>query len=259
MRLAIDVGNTHTVYGLHDGVTWVAVWRRATSISDTEDELAAWLFPLFEISGIPFRVEDAVCGSVVPGVNDAIAKLAEKHFRVPLRFLRRGDDVGLRVTYDPPHAVGADRLANALAALARFAPPIVVVDFGTATTFDTIDRDGSYIGGVILPGVKTSANALFAHAAKLPAVEFTAPEFVIGRNTVDSIRSGIMFGYASAVDGLASRINAELGGDATILATGGLGGIFMGLCTTISSYEPTLTLDGLRIAADRLRTVAESG
>ena len=253
MLLAIDVGNTHTVCGVWQEGKWLAIWRRNTSIHVTEDELVVWLKGMFDLSGIPWQVEGAICGSVVPQVDGIWSKVSDRWLGVPLKFLKRGSDVGLKVEYDPPHAVGADRLANALGALERFKPPIVVVDFGTATTFDTIDGAGSYIGGAILTGVTLSSQALFDKAAKLPQVEYVAPDHAIGRNTVQSLQSGIMFGYAGAIDSLARRIDAELGGGTKIIATGGLGGMFLGLCETIESYEPTLTLDGLVIASERLK------
>ena len=252
MLLAIDVGNTHPVCGVWDGKRWCAMWRRSTSVYVTEDELAVWLKGLFDLDHIPFQIDAAICGSVVPQVDVLWHKLAEKWLGTELFFLRKGSDVGMSVLYEPPHAVGADRIANALGALDRFTAPIIVVDFGTATTFDSIDRTGAYAGGAILPGVQLSSRALFDKAAKLPQVEFVAPEKALGTNTVQSLQSGIMFGYASAIDGLSRRINREMGGDATILATGGLGGLFLGISESIQSYEPTLTLDGLVIAHRRM-------
>jgi type III pantothenate kinase len=252
MLLAIDVGNTQTVFGLWDGSTWVASWRRATRSDETEDELAAWLKSLFELKDIPWQVTGAICGSVVPGLNHALTLLSERWFGVPLRFLRTGADVGLPVDYDPPHAVGADRLANALGALALFPPPIIVVDFGTATTFDTISADSVYVGGAILPGIQVAADALSGRTAKLPTIELIAPPRAIGHTTVESLQSGLMLGYAGAIDSLARRIDAELGGHATIISTGGLGKVFVGICETITRHEPDLTLDGLRIAFERM-------
>lgn len=251
MLLAIDVGNTHTVYGLWDG-DWRAVFRLGTDPDETEDELAAALRGLFELSGLPFRVDAAICASVVPGVNDALSKLCDRWLGVPLRFLRTGEEVGLPVRYEPPTGVGADRIANALAALARFAPPIVVVDFGTATTFDVVDAEGVYVGGAILPGLILSGQALSGKTAKLPQVELVAPSRAVGRNTSESMQSGLMFGYAGAIDGIARRIRSEVGEGARVIATGGLGARFTGLCETLESYEPTLTLEGLLIAHRRL-------
>ncbi|RYG34289.1 type III pantothenate kinase [bacterium] len=251
MLLAIDVGNTHTVYGLWDGECWLATWRRSTSPEETEDQLAAWLHGMFALSGLEWGVEVAVCGSVVPAMNDALARLCEKWFKVNLRFLERGDQVGIKVLYNPPNAVGADRIANALGALARYEPPITVVDFGTATTFDAIDGEGSYAGGAILPGLRIGSQALFDRAAKLPQVDFVAPPTAIGKNTVHALQSGIVLGYAGAIDALARRIQGELGGG-IVIATGGLGATFLGLCETLERYEATLTLEGLVIAAKKL-------
>lgn len=256
MLLAIDVGNTHTVVGLWDGSEWAAVWRRATSAADTEDQLAVWLKTLFDMRCIPFAVEGMVCASVVPALNQALRHLGEKWLHVQPVFLESGTDWGLPIEYRPPTAVGADRIANALAALAKWDPPIVVVDFGTATTFDAISVDGTYVGGAILPGVQVSADALFSRAAKLPPVEFRAPDRAIGQTTVDSLQSGIMHGYAGAVDALADRIGGELseaasGRPCRVVATGGLGKVFFGLCRSLEAYEPNLTLDGLVIAFRR--------
>jgi len=252
MLLAIDIGNTHTVCGVWSHDMWRAIWRRATAQSDTEDELAAWLRAMFDLSEIPWEVDRVICGSVVPRRDATWAMLGEKWLRAPVDFLRTGSEVGLAVDYDPPHAVGADRIANALGALDRFKPPIIVVDFGTATTFDSIDANGTYVGGAILPGVTLSSEALFDKAAKLPTVPYVAPATALGRNTVHSLQSGIMLGYAGAIDALAEGISEELGGNVKVIATGGLGPLFVGLCKTIESYEPTLTLDGLVIASDRL-------
>jgi type III pantothenate kinase len=250
--LAIDVGNTHTVFGLWVGSHWRAIWRRTTNVQTTEDELASWLSGLFNLAGIPWQVDGAICASVVPGLNSSLSMLAKKHLGTDLVYLTSGSQVGLTVTYDPPHAVGADRIANATAALAKFAPPIIVVDLGTATTFDTIDAMGRYVGGAILPGVQVSAQALFSRAAKLPSVEFQPPRSAIGRNTVDALQSGIMLGYAGSIDRLASEIMQELGGTAKVIATGGLGAYFLELAHTIECYEPDLTIDGLVLAYQML-------
>lgn len=252
MLLAIDLGNTHTVFGLQDGQRWVHVWRRSTDAESTEDELAAWLRQLMTGAGLAFQVDDLVYASVVPQANDAVERLAREWFHVEPVAVRPCPQLGIEVRYEPPHAVGADRLANALGALARYKPPIVVVDFGTATTFDAIGADGAYEGGAILPGVMVSTEALIARTAKLPQIEFKAPSRALGRTTVESLQSGIVLGYAGAIDTLAGRISAELGG-AKVIATGGLGSLFMGVCQSIEAYEPELTLEGLAIALERLR------
>lgn len=251
MLLAIDVGNTNTVVGVWNGSEWLSLWRRRTDPEETEDQLAVWLKGLFDLCDIPWKIDSAICASVVPAMDGVLDKLCEQYLNVRLRFLRTGANVGMEVTYNPPHAVGADRIANALGALDKYEPPIIVVDFGTATTFDSIDEKGRYVGGAILPGVNIASQALFDRAAKLPQVEFRAPETALGRDTVHSLQSGIMFGYAGAIDALARRISVELGG-ARILATGGLGSLFIGLCETIEALEPTLTMDGLRVASERI-------
>lgn len=252
MLLAIDVGNTQTVFGLWHGDAWKAVWRRRTTPDETEDEIAAWLRGVFELSGISFRVDGVVCGSVVPQVNFALKHMAEKWLSSQAIFLNSASAVGLEVDYEPPHAVGADRLANALGALAKFKPPIIVVDFGTATTFDAISKDGRYAGGAILPGIEISAQALIARTARLPQFELKTPNRAVGRTTVESLQSGTMLGYSGAIDRLAALIDEELGGGSTIVATGGLGSVFVDSCRSIASYLPNLTLDGLVIAYERL-------
>jgi type III pantothenate kinase len=257
MLWAIDVGNTNTVVGLWDG-RWVAVWRFGTNAGETEDELAVKLKGFADLADLPFKATGVVIASVVPRMDHDLRRLCEKWLRAPVFFLSSGDQVGLPVDYDPPHAVGADRIANALAALALAQPPLVVVDFGTATTFDAVSREGVYVGGAILPGPSVSMEALFSRTAKLPQIPLVAPDRAIGTSTVASIQSGVMLGYAGAIDALAERIAGELGG-ARVLATGGLGGVFVGLCQQIETYEPNLTLDGLRIAWERSGTLRDDG
>lgn len=251
MILAIDVGNTHTVFGVRGREGWKAIWRRSTDPEETEDQLAVWLRGAQAISGLDVDFEGVIIGSVVPQVDAQLTHLCERWLRVPPRFLRDGASVGLRVDYDPPHAVGADRIANALGALAQYAPPVVVVDFGTATTFDAIDASAAYIGGAILPGVALASQALVGRTAKLPQIELTPPTRAIGRTTVESLQSGVMLGYAGAIDALARQMQSELG-KATVVATGGLGEVFASLCSSIEAYDETLTLDGLAIAYQRL-------
>jgi type III pantothenate kinase len=252
MLLAIDIGNTQTVVGLWDGSDWRSVWRRATSFEATEDELAVWLKSLFDLAGLPMQVDAVVVASVAPPANESIQRLCRKWLGLEPMFVEATADLGIRIDYQPASAVGADRVANALAASAKFKLPCVVVDFGTATTFDAISAEGAYLGGAILPGIEVSTQALVGRTAKLPQIEFAAPESAIGRTTVQSLQSGIMLGYAGAIDALTERISGEMGGAATVVATGGHGSWFMGLCKSLKHYEPNLTLDGLVIAHRRL-------
>ena len=251
MLLAIDVGNTHTVFGLWNGKEWAETWRHRTNIEATEDEIAAWLRSMFELSGYSFSVDHVACASVVPGFDRTISMLSRSYFKTEVKFLTGASDHGVQVDYQPPTAVGADRIANAIGALASFKTPIIVVDFGTATTFDVIDENGVYAGGAILAGPLTSLQALVSKTAKLPAIELRAPETVIGKSTTHSIESGIMFGYAGAIDAICARMAGELGIQPTIIATGGLGSVFLPLCQQIDSYEPMLTLNGIRLFASR--------
>ena len=255
MLLAIDVGNTHCVFGVwHEG-RWAAQWRHRTDPETTEDQLGAWLRTMFEMAGLPWDLGTVVCACVVPPMVEPLRLLGERWLGIPVVFLKDGASVGLKVLYHPPTSVGADRLANALGALSLMEPPLIVVDFGTGTNFDAVDREGRYVGGAIMPGILVGSEALFRRAAKLPHVEglsLAAPARAIGGSTVESLQSGIVLGYAAAINGLAGQMDAELGGGCRVVATGGLGAMFLPLCERIESFEPTLTLDGLRIAAGLL-------
>jgi type III pantothenate kinase len=253
MLWAIDVGNTQTVVGARDGDSWAAVWRLTTG-PRTADETAAALIQLGSTQGIGLVGEHVVVASVVPSQDEVWAEWSQKWLGRKAWFLRSGSDVGLEVAYDPPHGVGADRIANALAAVRRFGAPVIVVDFGTATTFDVVDPQGAYVGGAIVPGVAASVETLARGTAKLPPVALEAPERAIGRNTVEAVQSGVMLGYAGAIDRLAELVRSELGQIAPIVATGGLAGRFDGLCRCIDHVEPLLTLDGLVEAARARRS-----
>ena len=184
-------------------------------------------------------------------MNSLLDMLAKKYFGLDVVFLNGNSNHGIKVDYNPPTSVGADRIANAIAALTSYQAPIIVVDFGTATTFDVIDNNGVYAGGAIMAGPVTAMQALVARGAKLPMVALTAPETAIGKDTTHSIQSGVMLGYAGAIDSMASRISAELGSKPKIIATGGLGEVFTELCEQIESYDAMLTLDGIRLFANK--------
>lgn len=252
MLLAIDVGNTHTVWGRYDGQEWLRLWRTKSDPNVTEDELAAVLIALAEREGVPLEVSRVVVASVVPSMNEVLGRLCKKWFGCEAKFLRSGEQVGIPVTYSPPSAVGADRIANALGALAQGNPPFIVVDFGSATTFDVVSAEGAYLGGAIMAGPILSLEALFSKTAKLPQVELVAPATAIGTTTPHAIQSGVVLGYADAIDGMIARIQSEMGGQATVIATGGLGKKFARICQRIDRYDANLTLEGLRLAVDRL-------
>lgn len=253
MLWAIDVGNTHTVVGRWDGTQWRRSWRLPTNASSTEDELASTLSSLCTLEGETFSAAGVVIGSVVPAFNDSLDRLCAKWLHTAPVYLRGGAAVGLPVQYSPPEAVGADRIANTLGALAMGPGPWIIVDFGSATTFDLVSGAGEYLGGAILPGPLLGLKALFSNTAKLPQVELKKPQSVIGKTTPEAMQIGVVLGYAEAIDGLCRRFQAELVGDSTVISTGGIGETFQSICTTIHRHEPNLTLDGLRIAYDRLR------
>lgn len=251
MLWVIDAGNTQTVFGCRRGEEWVT-FRFDSDRQRTPDEWAAQLSVLCELKGVPFAARAVVIGSVVPTINDSLHRFCMENWHVAPTYLEGGEAVGLPVKCIPPSAAGADRLANALGALLRYEPPVVVVDFGTATTFDVVDAEGAYVGGAIMPGVQISADALAERTAKLPRIELKRTANAIGRTTVESLQSGIVRGYGAAIDGLARQIKAELGGKAVVLATGGLGQAFADeVCEEIDRFEPHLTLDGLVEAARR--------
>lgn len=251
MLLAIDVGNSHTVFGLWNGRKWVATWRHRTDIEVTEDELAAWLFQMMEIGQVSGRIDKVACASVVPGIDRTLMMLAKNYFKTEIKFLRGDSDHGIPIDYTPINGVGADRIANALAGLDSYQAPFIVVDFGTATTFDVIDHQGHYAGGAILAGPVTAMQALASKTAKLPTIDLQAPATAIGKHTTHAIQSGVMYGYAGAIDALARKIASELKGTPKVIATGGLGEVFMPLCETIESCDEMLTLNGIRLYAER--------
>ncbi|MCP3979995.1 MAG: type III pantothenate kinase [bacterium] len=254
MLLAVDVGNTQIVLGLFDGEQLRADWRVATRKDTTEDELGALMRALFDGAG---QATDAVSGmivsSVVPNLNGALAATGERYFGQQPLFVEPGIRTGMPILYENPHEVGADRIVNAVAAKAEHGAPVVVLDFGTATTFDVVSEGGEYLGGVIAPGLGVSAEALFEKAARLHRVDIRRPERVVGRNTEQSIQAGLFHGYAALVRGLLERILDELGTDAPVVATGGLAPVFESELGCVSAVDGGLTLKGLRIIWERNR------
>ncbi len=252
MLLAIDVGNTQTVVGLYQGERLVDHWRGNTVRSRTADELAVELAGLLALRGHRFgNVDATVVSSGVPQLTLELCELARTHLGHEPVVVGPGIKTGLPLTVDNPHEVGSDRVANCVAALARFDPPLVVVDFGTAITFDAVSAGGEFVGGAIAPGIEVSMRALGDRAARLFTVELLAPARAIGTNTVTNMQSGAIFGCASLVDGMVARIRAELGGRAATIATGGLAAVVVPHCSTVEQVEPWLTLDGLRLIWER--------
>lgn len=247
MQLVIDVGNTQTVFGIHQ-MEWTSVWRMPTDPLATGDRIAAFFLPLCREREISPQFESVLCASVVPALDEPIRAFASHWLEKPVKFLTDQAVPNLEIKYTPASAVGADRLANAVAVKAKHRTPAIVVDFGTATTFDALGPDGEYEGGSIMPGPTVSMEALFSRAAKLPTVELAAPDSAIGRNTKGALQSGLVLGYAGAIDSIARRMKAELSPDALVLATGGLSTLFAPLCDEIDEVDEMLTLDGIRLA-----------
>ena len=255
MLLALDVGNTESTLGLFEGDRLVGHWRITTTVTRTPDEWAAALTAFLTQSGhSTSEVRATIIASVVPPVSHTLGEGIALAIGRPPVFVDARSALPIILDVDEPLTVGADRIVNTLAASKLFKRDTVVVDFGTATTFDCITGDGRFIGGVIMPGVLTAANELVRKTAKLPAAELTAPPRAIGRRTEDCIRSGVLFGTADAVDGLIRRIRAEWPGGARpgVIATGGLASLIAPLCREIESVDPNLTLTGLRLAASAL-------
>jgi len=255
MLLAIDIGNTQTVIGVFDGAALRANWRVATRRDATADEIGVQLRALFEQASLePATIDAGIVSSVVPDLNGPYSEAGRRHLGTVPMFVGPGIKTGMPILYDNPHEVGADRIVNALAAKELHGAPVIVLDFGTATTFDVVSPGGEYLGGVIAPGLGSSAEALFAKAARLHRVDVRRPPRVIGRNTEQSLQAGLFHGYVALVEGLVSRIRAELGCEAPVVATGGLAVVFENEMPFLHASDPGLTLEGLRRIWERNRT-----
>ena len=258
MLLAVDVGNTNIVLGVFDGPRLTESWRLVTMRERTSDELGILITHLFARSRIDLaRVEGIILSSVVPPLTRTLEEMCERYFGKRPLTVDPSSNTGMPVLYQPASDVGADRVVNGIAAYETFGRetgrPVIVVDFGTATTFDAISARGEYLGGVICPGIGISADALFQRAARLPRVDIRKPPAVIGQTTVTSMQSGLFFGYVAMVDGIVTRIRGELenGDRATCVATGGMADVLAAETTTIERVEPDLTLQGLRLIWQR--------
>ena len=252
MLLAIDIGNTHTVLGVFDGTRLVADWRIASLTHRTADE--NWLtirsFCLEAGLALP-RITAAGISSVVPDLTDVFEAMARKFLTVEPVTVSAALDLGLTIHYRDPGAVGADRLCNAVAGFAKYGGPLIIIDFGTATTFDVISKTGDYLGGVITLGLESAAAELHRRAARLPKIELRFPRTLIGRDTVTSMQAGIMYGTVDAVEGTVRRIREELGEPARVIATGGLSAVVAEHTAVIEALEPSLVLDGIRLICER--------
>ena len=261
MLLAVDVGNTEITIGVFEGTELVQHWRAATVAERTADEHALLFGGFLAQEGL--RLADAVDGvaisSVVPRLTQALREMVRRYCQVELLVVEPGIRTGLPILTDNPREMGADRVVNAVAAFAAYGGPVVVVDFGTATTFDAVSERGEHLGAAIAPGIEVSMNALVERTAQLRRVELVAPRSVIGKNTVESLQSGAIWGFAGQVDGIVRRMVAELGGQATVVATGGLAGAVLDACESVQRHDPWLTLYGLRIIWDRNRGPGGSG
>lgn len=249
MILAIDIGNTNIVVALFDGKNLKNSWRISTDKNKTSDEIGITISQLIEHNGVRAEeIEDVIISSVVPPIMHSFCNAIRKYINCEPIVVGPGVKTGLNIKYDNPKEVGADRIVNAVAAINKYGTPLVIVDFGTATTFCAIDKNGDYLGGVIAPGVKVSMNALFERTAKLPRVEIKKPRSAIGRNTVSSMQSGAVYGQAGQVDRIVAEIKKELGAPSCrVIATGGLSVLIAPESSSIDTVDKTLTLDGLRI------------
>lgn len=252
MLLAIDVGNTQTVIGVFDGNNLKAHFRISTNKEETGDELAVTLTNLLSLEALSLSdIKALVVSSVVPHCTASLEEMADKVLGLEPLLVGPGTKTGMPILYDNPHEVGADRIANAVAAYELYSGPVIVIDFGTATTFDAVSKKGEYLGGAIAPGIEISAEALFEVAAKLSKVDLEAPQSVIGKNTRSSMQAGIILGHAGLVDSIIRRMKDEMKNDAKVVATGGLAELIAPNCQTNLEVNPLLTLVGLKKIYDR--------
>ena len=255
MLLTIDVGNTNTVLGVFEGARLLVHWRLTTRREQTADEYGILVRNLFTSSGLaPGGIEAVALASVVPPLTPVLVALARQYLSQEPLVVGPGVKTGMPILYEPPADVGADRIVNGVAAFAAYGGPVVVVDFGTATTFDVVTRKGEYVGGVICPGIGISADALFQRAARLPRVDVRDPGRVVGRTTVGSMQAGLYYGYAAMCEGILERIRAELEEKPRVVATGGLAETLASEIPSIEAVDPILTLTGLRLIWERNRT-----
>jgi len=252
LLLVIDIGNSNIVLGIYDGDTLLKNWRLYTDKGRTADEYAILIHELFKVSDIEFKdLKGIIISSVVPTLTGVLCRLSEQYFGLKPYIVGPGIKTGMPIQYDNPREVGADRIVNAVAGYEKFKSELIIVDFGTATTFDYINSKGEYCGGAIAPGLVISMEALFQKASKLPRIEILKPPAIIAKNTVNSMQAGIYYGYIGLVDEVVMRMKSESKGDPLVVATGGLASLIAPESKTISRVEEYLTLEGLRILYHR--------
>lgn len=253
MLLVFDIGNTNMVVGVYKGKELVTYWRIATDRQKTADEFGMLIQSLFSYNNIdPKDIDAVIYSSVVPPIMGALEEMAERYFNCKPLVVGPGIKTGISIMYDNPREVGADRIVNAVAGVEKYGGPLIIVDFGTATTFCCISGKGEYLGGAITPGINISTEALFQRTAKLPKVELITPKKVIGKNTINAIQSGILYGYAGLIDGIVKRMKKEIKGKGVkVVATGGLAEQISENTETIDHIDKLLTLEGLRIIYER--------
>lgn len=252
MLLTVDVGNTNVVLGVFQGKKILGHWRLSTNHYQTPDEFAMVIKDLFEHQKIKLQdIKMIIISCVVPPVVEILERMSEKYFGIKPLIVGPGIKTGIRILYENPKEVGADRIANAIAVYEKYGGPAIVVDFGTATTFDAVSEEGDYLGGVIAPGIGISTEALFQKAARLYRVEIEKPKSVIGKNTATSMQSGIFYGFIGQVEEIVQRMKKELGEPVMVVATGGLAELIGKECRSVERIDPLLTLEGLRIIYER--------
>jgi len=246
MLLAIEQGNTNTLFAIHDGAEWIARWRSATDSTRTADEYAVWLHQLLSMAGLEFaRLDACIISSVVPQSIFNLRNLSRRYLHVEPIVVGENAELGIPVRIDKPSEAGADRLVNAIGAHMVYPGTLIVIDSGTATTFDVIAEDGGFEGGVIAPGINLSMEALHQAAAKLPRVAIQKPQRVLGKDTVGAMQSGVFWGYIALIEGLISRLKDEWDAPMTVVATGGVASLFHGATLSIDHFDPDLTIRGL--------------